>query len=203
MDDRVVIALFRHSITVENQRKAYLGWTDSPLCGDTKELVTNRVYDGYFSSDLMRCVLTANRLFPGSRLQLMKEWREMYFGEWEGQTYEDLKHLQDYQQWLANPFLTGPPQGESYEQFSKRVDTGWTKTKANILEENLKSCAVITHGGVIKYLLSRYAPDERDFWSWHTPHHVGFELIFTRERLRRGARCILLQEVPLTASALG
>ena len=41
------------------------------------------------------------------------------------------------------------------------------------------------------------------FWEWHIPHGKGYELIWTRDGLRRGKQCILLQEVPLTASPNG
>ena len=34
MDDALVVALFRHGITEENKRRAYLGWTDAPLSED-------------------------------------------------------------------------------------------------------------------------------------------------------------------------
>ena len=36
MDDAVVVALFRHGLTEENKRKAYIGWTDSPICEDAE-----------------------------------------------------------------------------------------------------------------------------------------------------------------------
>ena len=32
MDDAMVVALFRHGITEENKRKAYIGWRDAPIC---------------------------------------------------------------------------------------------------------------------------------------------------------------------------
>ncbi|WP_251551836.1 histidine phosphatase family protein [Neobacillus muris] len=203
MDDRVVIALFRHGMTVENQRKAYLGWNDSPLCQEAARLACSKEYEGYFSSDLQRCVLTAKRLFSPSHFQLLKEFREMDFGEWEGKTYEQLKSIEHYQRWLSDPFHICPPKGESFEQFSSRVQSGWKKLTAELISKKLQSCAVITHGGVIKYLLSVYAPREQDFWSWHTPYYQGFELCFTLDSLRRGERCTLLQEVPLMVNGHG
>ena len=36
MDDAVVVALFRHGLTEENKRKAYIGWTDSPILEDAR-----------------------------------------------------------------------------------------------------------------------------------------------------------------------
>ena len=38
MADSMVVALFRHGITEENKRHAYLGWTDAPLSEDAVEI---------------------------------------------------------------------------------------------------------------------------------------------------------------------
>jgi alpha-ribazole phosphatase len=39
--------------------------------------------------------------------------------------------------------------------------------------------------------------------AWQVYHNKGYELIFERDSLRRGKRCILLLEVPLTANGHG
>jgi alpha-ribazole phosphatase len=203
MDDSVVIALFRHGITEENKRKAYLGWNDSPLCPESINMNTNTMYELYFSSDLPRCITTANILFPDKNLKHLTDLREMNFGIWEGKTYEDLKELPLYQCWLSDPKTYQPPEGESFGDFTKRVAVGWEKITEEILSQNVKRCAIITHGGVIRYLLSEYAPKDHDFWSWQAPHEYGYELTFSREALRRRNRCTLLLEVPLTAKKHG
>lgn len=203
MDDTVVIALFRHGLTEENKRKAYLGWNDSPLCTDSKNLSTSNRYDLYYSSDLPRCITTGNIFFPNNDLNLLPHLREMNFGQWEGKTYEDIKELPLYQQWLSNPTSFFPPGGESLEEFTHRIQNGWEKIREEILTRKVGTCAIITHGGVIRYLLSEFAPIKNDFWSWQAPHEQGYELIFEREALRRGDRCTLLREVPLTAKEHG
>jgi alpha-ribazole phosphatase len=203
VDDRVVIALFRHGVTEENKRKAYLGWNDSPLSAESKAISITKSYERYFSSDLQRCVGTAESLFPTTRLHLLKELREMNFGKWEGNTYEDLKENSLFRQWVSDPFSHSPPDGESFHEFTKRVDSGWKKITEEVHSSTLQNCAVITHGGVIRYLLSKFAPHQKEFWSWQVNHNQGYELIFKRESLGRGERCILLLEVPLTEKGHG
>jgi alpha-ribazole phosphatase len=203
MDDTVVIALFRHGLTEENKRKAYLGWNDSPLCPESTELSTSSKYDCYFSSDLSRCISTANILFPNKELKLLSHLREMNFGKWEGKTYEDLKEVPLYQRWLSDPISFSPPGGESFLEFTRRVSIGYEQITKEMLSENIQRCAIITHGGVIRYLLSVFAPQYSDFWAWQVPHHLGYELVFEKEALRRRERCTLLREVPLTAKELG
>ncbi|GHH96833.1 histidine phosphatase family protein [Neobacillus kokaensis] len=203
MDDCVVIALFRHGVTEANKRRAYLGWSDSPLCPEAKSLSPKKDYGAYFSSDLARCAETAQFMFPNTSPVYLQEFREMSFGEWEGKTYEDLKDHKLYRHWLSEPFRYNPPNGESFQEFTSRVDAGWKTLTTAIFSKNIHRCAVITHGGVIRYLLTAYAQEVKDFWDWNIPHDAGVELTFSREGLRRGERCILLQEVPLTAKELG
>lgn len=203
MADRVVIALFRHGITEENKRRAYLGWNDSPLAAEAKESVVHEEYDAYFSSDLGRCIAMAKQLFPDKTPILLQELREMNFGEWQGRTYEQLQDNRLYQQWLSNPYHSSPPKGESFQQFADRIEAGWKKIVEFLLNNRIHSCAVMTHGGVIKYLLAHYAPQQQEFWNWKTPHDVAFKFIFSKQALRRGERCTLLQEVPLTVKGHG
>lgn len=203
MDDTVVIALFRHGLTEENKRKAYLGWNDSPLDPKSKEISTSESYDLYYSSDLRRCITTGTILFPNKHLNLLSHLREMNFGKWEGKTYEELKEVPQYQRWLSDPKSYSPPEGESFGEFTSRISMGWDKITETILSQNHHRCAIITHGGTIRYLLSKFAPQAEDFWSWQAPHHQGYELVFEREALRRRDRCTLLREVPLTAKELG
>ena len=47
-----------------------------------------------------------------------------------------------------------------------------------IVEEGFKRVAIVTHGGVIRYLLSKLVPEKRDFWEWKVPHGQGFELVY-------------------------
>ncbi|MDQ0199639.1 histidine phosphatase family protein [Neobacillus ginsengisoli] len=203
MDDRVVIALFRHGLTVENKRKAYLGWNDSPLCPETKDLSISTRYEYYFSSDLQRCISTVQLLFPNTNPFLIEELREMHFGKWEGKTYDELKADLLYQRWLSDPFHICPPEGESFYRFTKRVQAGWQRIIQEMHSHSIQRCAVMTHGGVIRYLLSELAPEQKDFWSWQTPHDQGLELMFDKDALRRGKRCTLLLEVPLTGKDHG
>src|SRR5699024_5631004 len=129
MDDCVGITLIRHGMTKENERSAYIGWSDSPLSekGRDKvesysELWKNNSIEYVFSSDLVRCVETANILFPHQPLQKIRNLREMNFGKWEKKTYEELKNIPAYREWLDHMFVSGPDDGEDFPTFSKRVE---------------------------------------------------------------------------------
>ena len=209
MDDAVVVALFRHGLTEENKRKAYIGWTDSPICEDVREVLSRQTfqsspYERIVTSDLKRCLQTAHLLFPDQNVRVMREFREMHFGRWEGKTYADLAGDPYYEEWIHNHFNSEPPKGESYPVFADRVEKGWQVVCAHMVEERFKSLAIVTHGGVMRYLLSKLVPEKRDFWEWKVPHGQGFELVWSsNEAFRRGDRCNLLRVVPLTENPAG
>lgn len=208
MDDIVVITLFRHGLTEGNKRKAYMGWNDSPLSEEAvNQLVSYNLdsgsYDLFISSDLNRCLHTMGLLFPDVDALTTFALREMHFGDFQGKTYDELKEDDSYQQWINDFQAFSPPNGETYEKFVSRIENGWQKIVQKVLNEQLKRPFIVTHGGVIKYLLSQFAPIEKDFWDWNIHHGSGYELQFNVEQLRRRGRCISLREVPLMVSENG
>ncbi|CAH0242137.1 Adenosylcobalamin/alpha-ribazole phosphatase [Peribacillus sp. Bi96] len=205
MADTVAITLLRHGLTEANERKSYLGWTDSPLSIEgEKEILFLRgcypVYEKIHTSDLPRCVETAKLLFPEVVPVKNPSFREMNFGNWEGRTYDELKTDGDYLNWLERPMAAMVPGGESYPGFSERVQNGWNQLIAS--EES--HYALMTHGGVIRELLVRYAPMEKSFFDWSISHGKGYELIWEdRDSLRRGERCTSLQAAPIMGKRNG
>lgn len=195
----VAITLLRHGLTEANERKEYLGWTDSPLSEKgLKEICMLKdhfeEYELIISSDLQRCLDTARLLFPTTLIQTNPAFREMNWGCFEGKTYEQLKNEESYQTWLNNPMGAAVLDGESYPAFSERVQAGWKK----LLMKECNNIAIVTHGGVIRELLVRYAPEEKLFWDWSIPHAGGYQLIWDSSDLwRRGERCTSLQVVPI------
>lgn len=207
MGNHLVIALFRHGLTKENEQRKYIGWLDSHLCRSgveelRKKQLTVPPYQKLYTSDLKRAQQTAALLFPNQFVTITDHFREMNFGDWEGNTYEQLKDDTAYQNWLNEPFVKVPKNGESFSRFSKRVEQGWQ----TLIEEskNVDRLAVITHGGVIRYLLSHYGPEEKGFWEYSINHGQGIELIWEKkDSFRRRQRCTLLQEVIFTEKNRG
>jgi alpha-ribazole phosphatase len=76
--------------------------------------------------------------------------------------------------------------------------------KGIILNKNVKRTAIVTHGGVIRSLLTKLGQEEREFWDWKISHGTGFQLVWkNKEAFRRGERCTLLREALLTENPLG
>ncbi|MGM7636743.1 histidine phosphatase family protein [Bacillus sp. Hm123] len=208
MDDIVVIGLYRHGITTDNERKAFSGWTNSILSERgiqdlqaIQPLIPN--YEKVVASDLKRCVDTAGILFPTETVDLWPEFREMNFGILEGKRHQELEHLEEYVTWVSDPFTSFLPEGEYFHEFGSRIRSGWNKWLDVMEQHEMKRGAIVTHGGVIRQLLTEFAPVEKQFWEWKADNGRGYELTASLSSLRRGERCISLQAVPLTEKSNG
>lgn len=201
---RVAVTLLRHGLTHENQLKQYIGRHDPSLCEEgikyLQRLVKNtnlRRADVVLSSDRKRCMETAGILYPSHSAISSESFCEIHFGEWEGKTYETLKKDPHYREWLNDPSMCHPPGGEKYADFEQRLEYGWrSEVVSRFDDERINHIVLFTHGGPIRYYLSRFASVDHSQWFWKIDHGRGFTLNWDIEALRRGKRCISLQEEP-------
>lgn len=209
MVSNVVITLLRHGRTLDNEGSRYSGWINSELSKkgvsevkaikkeyDSKNIFLNDV-DYVYTSDLIRTIQTSALLFENKYpTRELKKLREMHFGDFEGKTYEELKNNYRYQKWLNHLFTYQLPNGESFNQFTNRVDAGFSQIKKEIIEENYKHVVLVVHGGVIRYLLTKLTTDSRTFFDWEVPFAKCFQLISSQTALKEEDPCMSLQVVP-------
>ncbi|MDD1622190.1 MAG: alpha-ribazole phosphatase family protein [Methylococcaceae bacterium] len=137
----------------------YRGVTDDPLT----ELGWRQMYgqcsggqwDAVISSPLRRCRSFASAWCQQQQrtLRIDPAWMEIDFGDWEGQTADQIS-AQDpdaLAQFYADPVGYTPPNAESYSAFSERVAQGLEDVLANHAGQNV---LIVTHGGVIRALFS-------------------------------------------------
>lgn len=166
----------RHGYTAWNLTRRYQGHSDPGLLPGAEagldrlpgELADVR-FRAVYCSDLLRCRETLARVRPELASEAIYDCRlrEMNFGDWEGQTYEQLKDIPAYRSWVDDPALCPPPGGESWEQFENRVTDFFEELKAEAGEIPLFSeygyssasapILIITHGGVISLMAGKLA----------------------------------------------
>ncbi|MFB4163470.1 histidine phosphatase family protein [Alteribacillus sp. JSM 102045] len=201
MDEQRIIYFLRHGMTYSNFYKQYCGWSDAPLLKEETERLKCSAkqlsVDNVWSSDLSRSVQTAELLFPELPVSRLKSLREIYFGDFEGKTYEELKENKAYQEWISDFSNTAPLNGESLTNFHQRIRTGWETIK----QSSQKKIAVITHSGWIREWCGLYVPHLTVNNLWYLPFGGGLAVRFD---LKGGDwRCISLQEVHLTEKRSG
>jgi alpha-ribazole phosphatase len=172
------LILIRHGTTQWNREKRYLGHTDMGILQSSrndllplKKELEGRSFSKVFCSDLKRCRETLDIVYPNSPDKVIFDdrLREMDFGDWEGQTYEQLRHSSTYRGWLDDPHSITPPRGESWAHFNARLEEFMEILTCFKKEENnghsVSSVLIITHGGVIRQLSSMTIPGST-FWDF-------------------------------------
>ncbi len=105
------------------------------------------------SSPLQRCRTFAEHLsqYYELPLDIAPGLKEIGYGEWEGQSVARIWHEQEAacMAWSRDPEHHGPPGGEAFAMFRQRV-----LETLNALAESDQRVLLVTHGGVIKLLLS-------------------------------------------------
>ncbi|MDP3013248.1 MAG: alpha-ribazole phosphatase [Candidatus Subteraquimicrobiales bacterium] len=166
------VFLIRHGETEWNVKGKYLGLTDLPLTekGETQAKALAKYLEDepisfLYCSNLERAKSTAKAVAEAKGLEIIIKpgLNEVDFGEWEGLTYTEIKakygNLID--DWLNNTPKVAIPEGESWSLFESRV----VKTFSSIVSRNNgQTVAVVTHGGVIKVILSRVLGIEASFF---------------------------------------
>ncbi|MDW0108608.1 histidine phosphatase family protein [Sporosarcina aquimarina] len=192
MDRGIELVVIRHLPTVGNAKRQYIGWTDESIVpAAVKPLDVG--CDLVYGSDLLRARQTAELLFPNAGYQADERFRECNFGEFEGKTYAQLEEREHYRSWVDDPTTSAPPEGESLKQVEMRVLEAFRQLPPG--------ARLVTHGGPIRLLLARFAPEQREFWSWKVPHGAIFRFHWdSEEQWKEGERCTSLSEAQLMGS---
>lgn len=134
--------------------KAMVGWSD--LAADLSDTEALARLSGALpgealvvSSDLMRARDTASAIGGGrERLGDRQGLREMNYGDWEGLGFEEIARADPARarKFWETPGRIGPPKGESWNEFSKRI---FRDIDALAAEHPEREMVVVAHFGVI------------------------------------------------------
>lgn len=177
------IFLIRHGRTDANDRGQYIGTTDYPLNDRGRAELVDKldrfVYprvERVYSGPMQRCTETAEILFPNRELKIAEDFRELYFGKFEGKTAEELIHDEDYRTWLKGGMEAKPPEGESVAELCIRTFQGLHKLLLEMMAEDLQHVALITHAGVISNAIACFGIPKLDPRQIQTAAGEGFEI---------------------------
>lgn len=197
------IYFYRNGLTDSNLEGKYIGHTDVELSDDgvkqIKQMKEDYDYpyvEAVFTSPLKRCVKTAELLFPDKQALVINDLIEYNFGEYEGRTAEELKENELFARWLSGEAGVEPPFGESNEAFANRVANCFIKIVDGLLKTGTTKAAIVTHGGVIMYLLSAFGIPEAEMHEWLMPGGCGYAVRITPGIWTRGRKFEVIAEVP-------
>lgn len=177
------IHLIRCGLTDANLNGRYIGRTNVPLSADSmaelRQLHEQGGYpaaEAYYTSPRLRCIQTMNLLYPGEDCYEVPGLDEINFGDWEGKNAAELKHDPDFEKWLNHSADVTPPNGESVGDMYERVCRTFGMIADGMIHSGCPSAVIVTHGGVISYLLAAYGLPEASFYDWMTAPGHGYSL---------------------------
>ncbi|MBL6854865.1 MAG: histidine phosphatase family protein [Rhodobacteraceae bacterium] len=140
--------------------KCMVGWTDIAADLSDKSMIIK--LDEYLprdakiiSSDLSRAAETASAIENG-RVRLDNEFdlREFNFGDWDGKNWQEISknYPKLSEEYWTQPGDIQPPNGESWNQSSKRINTCVDKINERI---KCKNIIAVAHFGVILTQIQR------------------------------------------------
>ena len=181
-----VINLIRHGAVDETLKGKYIGTTNVGLSKKGREdLVTIKETLGYpqpqklFSSPLLRCTESCELIFPGMEINMISNFSECDFGEWDGKSAAELAGDPRFGQWLQNSDKTPPPGGESGKAFAARIMRGFENLVKTVSSQGITNAAVVTHGGVIMTILAMYGIPQAPSYKWRMDNGYGFSVRVT------------------------
>src|SRR6478609_3272588 len=187
MDNSLVITCIRHGMTLENQQKKYIGWSDPPLSIEGKNELKELFLEPQLviSSDLKRALETSAVVFPKSQVVKSKNWRELHYRNW-------IDH------WTEHT----PPNGESFSSFSNRIWAAWEEAVDLAASQQLRHIAIVSHGGPLRLLASHFK-QTASLWDVSFSYGEGFSVACTYKQAKERRACISYSAVHLPAKENG
>jgi alpha-ribazole phosphatase len=156
------LLLIRHGESLHAGTR-YIGRTDTPLTPvghEQAEAVSRRLaetaLDALFVSPALRARETIQPLLSEQKIKpvIDADLQEIDFGTWEGLSFAEIQAQspERVNAWASNRMDFCFPGGESLDSFWKRVCRAGERLASTPGER----IAVVTHGGVIRYLLCYY-----------------------------------------------
>lgn len=189
------IHLIRHGITEGNQRRLYYGATDLPLSQEGIEQIARLVKEGvyptadesdFYTTGLRRTEQTLALIYGETRHEQICQLKEMSFGEFEMKSYEELKEVPEYIQWISDESgRVESPGGESISGFASRISQGMKVLMEKHRHRELAAgsggkdavSTVICHGGTIASIMEEcFAGQREHFYRWIPDPGHGYTL---------------------------
>ncbi|MBS3908220.1 MAG: alpha-ribazole phosphatase [Actinobacteria bacterium] len=177
--------LIRHGETKLNKEFRFIGRTDPALSeqGESQaralaERLADEDISAIYASDLLRATQTASIIAGDSGVDVIANasLREIDFGDWEGLSYNEImeRDKETLDSWIENPTGVDIPGGESWRDFAARIDAAFDDIIEN---EDGGAIALVTHGGPIKLLMTRFHGDDPDFFKSFWPQPGGVNIV--------------------------
>lgn len=198
----------RTGATSTDEMKRYVGQLDLPLCEegvlrleDLREEYDYPRPEMVFTSPLQRCVQTADILYPDLLTETAPDLADLHLGSFEGKWFDELQQDPDFLRWLDNSAENPPPGGEDTQAFTMRLVRGVRDIFSRMMDQRIRSVAVVTHGGVIMTLLAAIGLPKAPLQQWAVGNGMGYTLLFTPQMWMRDGCAEVFAQIPTVPTA--
>lgn len=169
--DNVNIYFVRHGQTEENRKRAYYGSMDIDLNDlgksqgmEAGKLLHGIMFDRIYTSERKRTHQMAELILENQQFSTIVDERlnEMSLGVFEGKDFNEIPELypEEWKCWSEDWKEYAPPQGESYVDFYRRIESFMNE----LLQCEADNVLVVTHAGVIRSVCCYVLGGNLDFF---------------------------------------
>lgn len=174
--------LIRHGATQGNREGRYVGSTDESLLPDQLEKLKKLgnmlcPVDHIFTSPYLRCRQSGEALFSNTGLvsEIIWDFREMDFGEFEYKNYQELNGNTDYQRFIDSGGSIAFPGGEEPEHFKTRCCRAFLSCMNKAREQRFEVLGFSLHGGTIMAVMEAFGEPKGEYFAYQVKNGCGFE----------------------------
>ena len=174
----MTVYILRHGRTAYNDQRRYQGQLDIPLSPEGEaELIAAPFSPALvYVSPLRRAQQTARRIFPAARQQIVPDFAEMDFGDFDGRTADEMAEDAAYRAWVEGDCTAQCPNGESRALFCERTCAAFARLLDESAARGEERVVIVAHGGTLRAVMERFALPERDYFDWTTGNACGYAL---------------------------
>ncbi len=184
------LLLARHGITEFNSTRRFAGYSDIDMNAEgyrqverlSKRLADEKI-DVVYSSDLKRALATAEIIASERKIDIVScpELREANYGDAEGLTFAEIKHLYpDVAELVTNFSLELKfPNGEGFEEFIERTSEFLGRLSKHTVDETI---LIVSHSGPLKVLVCRLLEIDMEHWRQIRLDNASLSIVETYPR---------------------
>ncbi|MFC1965968.1 histidine phosphatase family protein [Chloroflexota bacterium] len=184
------LLLVRHGITEFNSTRRFAGYSDIDMNAEgyrqverLSERLAGEKIDVVYSSDLKRALATAEVITSGRKIDIVTcpDLREANYGDVEGLTFAEIKHLYpDVAELITNFSLELKfPNGEGFEEFIERTSAFLDRLSKHTVDETI---LIVSHSGPLKVLVCRLLDIDMGHWRQIRLDNASLSIVETYPR---------------------
>ncbi|MFP3155775.1 histidine phosphatase family protein [Lachnospiraceae bacterium ZAX-1] len=172
------IFLIRHGQTQGNMQGRYVGRTNEPLLQESIKQLKNMtvpLVSYVFTSNLLRCIQTAQCIYPNVPSIAVDGLQEIDFGRYEYKNYRDLNGDKQYQRFIDSGGLEPFPDEETLRSFRVQCVQAFGSCMAEARIKNFSAVAFVIHGGTIMAILETFGYPKKNYYDWQVKNGSGYK----------------------------